>query len=330
MSSRSLGFAAVLCLFAVSLVGAPRARYDYYLTGNSADAQASSMAGGVVMEGGSTDVDEAFEWMISRAPGGDFVVIRASGADGYNQYVYDMGQVDSVESIVFLNREASFDPFVINTIRNAEMLFIAGGDQSNYVNYWKGTPIEDAIHFVASRNGVIGGTSAGSAVLGEFAFSALKGSAVSSTVLANPFHRTVTIESDFLDIAPLSGVITDQHFAARDRMGRLVTFLARIIQDGLASQAKGVAVDEQTALLVEPNGSSTVIGLGSVYFLLTPGFPEVCAPRTPLTYRNLSVYKASVNDTFDLVNWSGTGGVAYSISAVEGVLSSTAPGGDVY
>jgi cyanophycinase len=41
--------------------------------------------------GGGTDVDEAFRWMSSRAVGGDFVVIRATGADEYNQYVYDLG-----------------------------------------------------------------------------------------------------------------------------------------------------------------------------------------------------------------------------------------------
>ena len=64
------------------------------------------------------------------AAGGDFVVIRASGADGYNQYVYDLAPFDSVETLVLKNQAASSDPFVLQTIRNADALFVAGGDQS--------------------------------------------------------------------------------------------------------------------------------------------------------------------------------------------------------
>ena len=92
--------------------------------------------------GGGTDVDALFTWMSDRAGGGDFVVIRASGADGYNQYVYDLGDFDSVETLVLGTRAASSDPFVLQTIENADALFIAGGDQSAYVNNWKGTPVE--------------------------------------------------------------------------------------------------------------------------------------------------------------------------------------------
>jgi cyanophycinase-like exopeptidase len=50
---------------------------------------------------------------------------------------------------------------VLATIRNAEALFIAGGDQSRYVRFWQGTPVEDAIHELLARNVPIGGTSAG-------------------------------------------------------------------------------------------------------------------------------------------------------------------------
>ena len=65
--------------------------------------------------------------------GGDFVVLRASGADDYNDYIFKLCHCDSVETIVFDKGAATSDPFVIETIRNAEALFIAGGDQSNYI-----------------------------------------------------------------------------------------------------------------------------------------------------------------------------------------------------
>jgi len=58
--------------------------------------------------------------MIDKAGGGDFVVIRATGSDGYNQYVPEMGGVDSVESLVIPSLEAANDPFVVDRVRKAE------------------------------------------------------------------------------------------------------------------------------------------------------------------------------------------------------------------
>jgi cyanophycinase-like exopeptidase len=126
-------------------------------------------------------------------------------------------------------------------------------------------------------------------------------------------------------------VITDSHFAARNRMGRLITFMARIIEDGWAEQARGIGIDERTALAVSENGLATVFGRGAVYFLETPGAPEVCRKTTPLTFQNVSVYRISGAEAqFDLGSWTGQGGTAYSLSAMEGVLSSTQPGGGIY
>src|SRR5215216_2838227 len=58
-----------------------------YLTGSAADVTTAAV-GGLLLMGGSTDVDAAIQWFLQRAAGGDVVVIRATGADGYNQYMY--------------------------------------------------------------------------------------------------------------------------------------------------------------------------------------------------------------------------------------------------
>ena len=101
--------------------------YDYYLTGNPADATHATTAGLMLM-GGGTDVDAAMEWLIEKSGGGDFVVLRASGSNGYNNYIFsELGGVDSVETFVIQNQQAASAPFVVNTIQNAEALFIAGG-----------------------------------------------------------------------------------------------------------------------------------------------------------------------------------------------------------
>jgi cyanophycinase-like exopeptidase len=145
-------------------------RYQYHVVGNPDDVRTRTRPG-LVLEGGGRDIDESFLWMIERSGGGDFVVIRATGTDAYNPYIAGMRtpgglKADSVATLIIPSREAAFDPFVIETIRNAEALWIAGGDQAHYVIHWKGTPVIDAIHAVIARGAPVGGTSSGLAVMG--------------------------------------------------------------------------------------------------------------------------------------------------------------------
>jgi cyanophycinase len=322
-----------LCFAFPAAAGAAQG-YDYYLTGNAADV-VTPTGGLIVMQGGGTDVDENFVRMGARSGGGDFVVIRASGADGYNAYIYELCGCDSVETFVFKNRQAAFDPFVIARVRNAEALFIAGGDQSRYVAFWKNTPIENAINFVAAKPAPIGGTSAGMAIMSEFVYSAMTNSSLTSEEgLGDPFHRDLTLDRDFLALPRLAGIITDQHVEERDRMGRTVAFLARLVHDGWTAQGKAIAADRETALHVDPaTGVAEVFAephhhTPFVYFLRTNGPPEVCVPDTPLTYRNVSVYRIGPGGTFDIPRWVGANGIAYTLTAEEGVLTSS--NGSVY
>jgi cyanophycinase-like exopeptidase len=338
MTPRALIPITVPAALCVLLLGARRAEpasgYQYSVVGNPADV-VTPTSGLLVLQGGGTDVDENFVRMGARAGGGDFVVIRASGTDAYNPYIYGLCSCDSVATIVFKNRQASFDPIVIETIRNAEALFIAGGDQSDYVQLWKNTPIEDAINTVARKPAPVGGTSAGMAIMGEFLYSAMSNSSLTSAEgLADPFHRDLTLDRDFLALAKLKGKITDQHVQERDRMGRTVAFLARLVHDGWTSEGLAIAADRETALHVDPvSGKSEVFSTPDhetpyVWFLRTPGPPEVCAPGTPLTYRNIAVYRIGPGGSFDLDRWRGTGGISYTLSAEAGVLTSSR--GDIY
>lgn len=126
----------------------------------------------------------------------------------------------------------------------------------------------------------------------------------SSQALANPYHRYVTLDRDFVQIANLGGVITDSHFVTRDRLGRSVTFLARIVKDGWASSARGIGIDEATAILVEPTGAATRVGSGAAYFMSSAAVPQVCVSGSPLTYTGIPVYKVSGAATFNLSTWT--------------------------
>lgn len=330
LKTTCLGFALVLFTLSLPASTAQVAKrdYEYYVVGNPSDV-VTPTTGGLLLMGGGKDIDAAFQWFIKKSGGGDIVVIRASGTDAYNPYLYELGKVDSVETLIFKSRAAASDPFVINKIRKAEALFIAGGDQFNYVKYWKGTPVEEAIRVLASKQVPIGGTSAGLAILGEYAFSAREDTILSSQALADPFDQRVTLDRHFITLASMREIITDSHFVKRDRLGRLVTFLARIAKDGWAKRVKGIGIDEQTALLVEPNGNVSLRG-GAAYFLSARTRPEVCLSKTPLTYRNLVVYKITGSATFNLSSWEGAGGKSYTLSAEAGVLISSQPDGAIY
>ena len=311
------------------------ASYQYFRLGNKQDVQTKT-TGGVAMMGGGDDLDDAFRWLCNKGNGGDFLVLRATGDDDYNPYINGLCKLNSVATLIIPKREAAQDPAVAEIIRKAEVVFIAGGDQANYIRGWKGTPVEDAINADIAAGKPIGGTSAGLAVQGEFVYGAMGDQPddkdlASTDVLPNPYFERVTVVRDFLKVPHLENLLTDSHFAKRDRMGRTLGFLARIMQDGWSQTPREVAIDEKSAVLVEADGKGTVVGTGKgAYFLRPTRPPEVCKPGVPLTFLKISVYRVPAGAHFDLTSWAGDGGIAYSLSVQNGRITSTQAGQSIY
>jgi len=140
----------------------------------------------------------------------------------------------------------------------------------------------------------------------------------------------VTISRDFLRIPLLAGIITDAHFAKRDRMGRLLVFVARILEDGWAKQVRAIAVEEGAAVLLEPDGQAKVSGSGSAYFLEARNSPEVCQRKTPLSFSRITVHRAPSGASFNVKDWKGTGGDDYQLSAVKGELKALGSNHGIY
>ena len=74
------------------------------LSGDTADVFTPTQPG-YVLAGGSTDVDAAMQWLLARSGGGDVVILRASGSTGYNDYLYKLGKVNSVETLLIDSRD---------------------------------------------------------------------------------------------------------------------------------------------------------------------------------------------------------------------------------
>ncbi|NML41539.1 cyanophycinase [Chitinophaga sp. G-6-1-13] len=273
------------------------------IVGDTADV-IKPVTAGVALIGGGGNVDGAFRWMIARSGGGDVVVLTASANAGYNVDIDSLGKVNSVETLNITSRELANNDTVARIIRNAEMLFIAGGDQSRYMNNWRGTKTAEAINYLLTEKGVpVGGTSAGCAVLSGLYYSGEGGSAVSDSVLANPYDTLVKVyNNDFLHAPYLSGTISDQHYVKRGRQGRHVTFMSRIITDyGIFPM--GIAPDEKTAVCIDEQGVATVFGVSKAYFIQTDSSkkPELCVKGQPLQWncngQALKVYEIPASAT---------------------------------
>jgi len=316
--------------------------YTYYSIGDTADVSPPTEFG-ICLMGGATEDDNGSAWFLNRAGGGNVVIIRATGGDGYNNYFYNSLGVtlQSVETIVFNNANASLDPFVQRRLENAEAIWIAGGDQYVYETYWKNSPIMNILNnHVNVKSAPIGGTSAGMAILGEHYFSAEISSVTSATALSNPFNAGITLEKDFLSMPFLSNTITDTHYNNPDRKGRHVTFLARLTTENSGDAFYGIAANEYVAICIDEAGLATVYGghptyPDVAYFVrmnCSNDQPEIIESGTPLTWQTnneaLYVFKANAtasgNTTFDLTNWtSASGGIWENWNVTNGNLTET-------
>jgi len=315
--------------------------YQSFRVGSSADAITLPM-GGLCLMGGATDNDDAIRWFLQRADGGDVLVLRSTGSDSYNEYFYgDMGvSLHSVETIVCLEAGASEDPYVLSRIQQAEAIWFAGGDQWDYIRFWRDTPVDSLIRAgVRERNIVVGGTSAGMAIQGNYYFSAENGTATSPAALANPYNNKVTVDSArFLAHPLMRQVITDTHFDNPDRKGRAMVFLARILTS-FGDPALAIACDEYTAVCIDTAGLARVFGTYPAYedyaYFLQPNCslddfsPETCEPGSPLTWDRdaeaVAVYRVpgtiEGNGQFSIRDRTAIGGGNWQFWSVsEGIL----------
>lgn len=232
--------------------------YEYFQVGNVTASTPDKTHPGLMLMGGGTEVDPAFKWFAAQAGHGHVVILGASGKDELQQYMYhDIGGVASVQTLTFHSREAASDPRVLAIVRHADGIFFRGGDQAKYVRFWKGTPLNDALNAHVRAGKPMGGTSAGLAILGRYSYGALDGGSITSPeALADPMGPAVTLVGDFLKLPPLyaAQVITDSHFDTRDRIGRLLAFVANLAKTQHSASIVGLGIDENTALCIGADG----------------------------------------------------------------------------
>lgn len=215
------------------------------------------MAGTLIIIGGHEDRegDKVILREVAERAGRKPVVLVATASevpeeyfDEYEKAFRDLG-VKSVVPLRVTTREEALAPAAAGPLDGAGGVFLTGGDQLRLTSQLGGTPVLDAIRRVYRDGGVVAGTSAGASVQ-------------SDTMMVSGEGEAAPKLGESLRLAPgfgfITGVIVDQHFAERGRMGRL---LAAVAQN---PQSLGLGVDEDTAVVVE-RGRFRVVGAGGVY-----------------------------------------------------------------
>ncbi|HZZ00844.1 MAG TPA: cyanophycinase [Candidatus Baltobacteraceae bacterium] len=294
-------------------------KYQFYPpVGSGTPSNVTPQGPGIIMGGGGTDVDAGFVWMhdtIAGSPagnGGDIVILRSTGTNAYDSYIYGLAKFNSVRTLLLPTcTPASILQQAATIVNQSEGVFFAGGNQADYISSWTGTPLATAVQNLYNRGGVVGGTSAGDNVLPQYIFDAIaerNKNVYTADAVANPYEATISFSYDFLNLPILQNVMTDPHFVTRDRFGRFAAFLARQFADGkdTGSVIHGVGIDEKTDVVVDKNGVGTLLlqGTGGSAYFLSAGPAQTIAQSTPLVYDNIQVTRlGTAGQTFNFKTW---------------------------
>lgn len=215
----------------------------------------------------------AMEWLrshIGDATGraGNVVILSASGGREDEDALYRDASFASVQEVVIPPcADSEAVDAMVTYVNGADAVLFAGGDQANYAR-WRGGSLIRAVQAVYEHGGFVGGGSAGLAIQGAVGYDSVAAdrlhpgddnyAVTTQNALRDPFEPEISFTSLFA-WQPLADTITDTHFAVRNRFGRLVAFLARVVNDKLGPNPYyGLGVDEGSVVLVGPDGMATV------------------------------------------------------------------------
>jgi len=244
------------------------------------------LSGGGAEDFGSWS-DTPYRQAVDYAPNKRVAIIGTESSSTWlADYFLNLGAFQ-VKDFVVPNRMTALEGKLYDSLRTYDLIFLRGGDQALYWEYFHETSVSQAIKHNFNDQKVIGGTSAGMAILSEIFFSAQYGTVYSDEMLANPFNSYCTLDTGFLPL--FENAIFDTHFAERGRLPRLVGFLAN---QKLAHGRTpiGIGVDDKTAFFYNCLAQTgTCYGSGAVSIVFYNDSTEVHTSESgQLVLENLS------------------------------------------
>jgi cyanophycinase-like exopeptidase len=275
---------------------------------------------GLVLAGGGAEEAPVamFPWMRLQLGGsragryGNVVVLRASGSTDYDDFFYRNGNFASVQSVLIppcaSNAQADQAVPIVN---GADAVFFAGGDQAHYVA-WKGSALMDAVKRVYARGGIVGGGSAGLAIQGAVVYDAVAADRLGNDThtrdaVAYPLEKRISFTTGLFAWPALRDTITDTHLVVRDRFGRMIAFLARMLDENLlpgARSAYALGIDQASAVVVDSAGIGTLLngpGGRGAFLVRAEARPHLAAGQ-PFLYTVSVSHLRSSGERFDLLH----------------------------
>lgn len=248
--------------------------------------------------GGGKRPPEMIQRMIMEAgldTGGYIVILPMASSEPDTSVFYAAKQFIAQGTInisdFWFTQESEASSSQLDSLRNAKLIYITGGDQNRFMEAIAGTAVEEAIKTCYMNGGMIAGTSAGAAVMSE---KMITGNELKKSDYRETFR---TIEANNLELGKGLGLLTtaivDQHFVWRSRHNRLIT---AIIEH---PELIGIGIDEATAILVKGN-LAEVIGESQVLVYENPDKSYTINEEEKLGARYLRLRIFLPGETFKL------------------------------
>lgn len=222
----------------------------------------------LLVGGGAEDYndwsDAPYQWGVDKAQNKRVAIIGYSDTTTWlKNYFLSLG-ANHAQNFLINTPTIADDQQTYDDLVSFDMIFMRGGDQQNYYETYLGTKTQDALQDVYDNGGVLGGTSAGMALLGDVAFTAQQGTVYPDEAVQNPRIGYITLEDNYL--FTINDWIFDTHFIERGRLGRLAAFMENwYIKTG--ETIKGIGVDDQTAICIYKDSAAYVYGTAAANFI---------------------------------------------------------------
>ncbi|WP_316734546.1 cyanophycinase [Pedobacter aquatilis] len=224
--------------------------------------------GSLFIIGGGNRSDELMQKMLQTAnlKASDYIIVLPMSSEvpdtGFDFFAKQIKKLDNrvIRNFNFAKHDVN-DKKWIDSLANAKLIYILGGDQSRFMKVVLNTPVYDAIHKAFKNGSTIAGTSAGAAVMSKYM---ITGTQLLDTVYKETFNKLWDKNIEFSQgMGLLENTIIDQHFLKRNRYNRLISALAA------HPDMVGVGIDESTAIIVHGN-KATVAGESQVIRIASP------------------------------------------------------------
>jgi cyanophycinase len=223
-----------------------------------------------------------------------FAMASADGAKSGEEKASDLRALGADARNVWLTREQANTDSAARLLDGATGVWFGGGDQNRLIKVLRGTKSEDAIRERYRSGAVIGGTSAGAAVMSELMITGDERHPGGERRDTSNAYLTIARDNIVIDtgFALIRNAIVDQHFLRRKRHNRLISVVLE------RPPHLGAGIDESTALIVHADGHWTVSG-ASVVVIYDARGTHITTSTTPLGASDMRMHVLPAGSSFD-------------------------------